>query len=81
MEEIKSKIREEVTKRGYDMKKIFEKIDKNKNGKLEGNEFEALFTILDIEDIKRDDVILLSATLDTNKNGLIEYEEFLSIFN
>jgi len=48
-------------------------------GKLEGYEVESIFTILDIEGLKRDDVLLLTAYLDKNKNGLIEYEELMRI--
>ena len=57
------------------MKKLFTKLDKNKNGTLEGSEFECLFTVLDIPGISSEDVLLLNSYLDENKNGLIEYEE------
>ena len=60
-------------------KKIFNTIDENKNGKLEGHEFESLFTVIDIEGVSRNDVLLLMSFLDRNKNGIIEYEEFMKI--
>ena len=50
-------------------------------GKLEGYEIESIFSILDIKDVNRDDVLLLTAYLDKNKNGLIEYEELINILN
>jgi ankyrin repeat protein len=74
-----NKIKAEVSKRKLDFKKIFETIDENKNGKLEGHEFESLFTVIDIEGVSRDDVLLLMSFLDRNKNGIIEYEEFMKI--
>lgn len=74
-----NKIKTEVTKRKLNFKKIFNAIDENKNGKLEGHEFESLFTVIDIEGVSRDDVLLLMSFLDRNKNGIIEYEEFMKI--
>ena len=62
------------------MRKLFEKLDKNKNGTLEGSEFELLFTVLDIDGVSEDDVLYLNSFLDENKNGLIEYNEFLKLF-
>ncbi len=40
---------------------------------------ESIFTVLEIDGINRDDVLLLTAYLDKNKNGLLEIEELMSI--
>ena len=74
----------EITKKEFEnrkinVKKLFKRLDKNKNGTLEGSEFECLFTVLDIPGITSDDILLLNSYLDENKNGLIEYDEFIKI--
>ena len=60
------------------MKKIFDKFDENKNGKLEGYEFEALFTALDFK-LTNDDVLILLSSIDKNKDGFIDFNEFISL--
>ena len=77
---IVERIKNEFKKRKLNVRKLFEKLDKNKNGTLEGSEFELLFTVLDIDGVSEDDVLYLNSFLDENKNGLIEYNEFLKLF-
>ena len=72
-------VKKEFENRKINVKKLFTKLDKNKNGTLEGSEFECLFTVLDIPGISSEDVLLLNSYLDENKNGLIEYEELIKI--
>ena len=72
-------MKKEFENRKINVKKLFTKLDKNKNGTLEGSEFECLFTVLDIPGISSEDVLLLNSYLDENKNGLIEYEELIKI--
>ena len=72
-------VKKEFENRKINVKKLFTKLDKNKNGTLEGSEFECLFTVLDIPGISSEDVLILNSYLDENKNGLIEYEEFIKI--
>ena len=92
IKEIKNKIRKGLEIKNFNLKDIFMKVDENKNGKifffiliflgkLEGYEIESIFTLLDIEGVSRDDVLLLMSYLDRNKNGLIEYEELVKILD
>ena len=79
LKNIIEKVRNAFQEKKINVKKLFKKLDKNGNGKLEGEEFQMLFLVLDIEGINSDDVLLLNSYLDLNKNGTIEYREFINL--
>ena len=87
VEEIKEKINESLKNKKLDYKQIFDKIDENGDGiykllllgKLQGYEFETLFSLLNL-DITYDEILILMSNLDRNKNGTIEYSEYEEIF-
>ncbi len=80
VEEIICRVRKAFEERRINVKALFDAVDENKNGKIEGYECESLFTVLDLKDVNRDDVLLLMSYLDKNKNGLLELDEFKKIF-
>ena len=77
-DELLIKLRKEFKSKNININKIFDKLDDNKNGKLEGFEFEALFTALDIN-LTYDEVLLVLAIADKNKDGFIDFKEFNSL--
>lgn len=79
VDEIVDKVRLQLETRKIDLIEIFKRLDENQNGKLEGYEFEALFTALKIN-ISYDDILLLLAYADKNKDGYIDISEFSGLF-
>lgn len=78
VEKIRRKVSEHIRRKGLDLRRIFDKLDENKNGKLEGYEFESFFTVLDF-DLTRDEVLLLMYNIDSNKDGFIDIDEFMRL--
>ena len=77
--ELLSIIKEEILKKNIDIKELFHKLDKNKNGKLSLREFKKLFTTLKIENINEEDITYVMSYFDINKDGKLQYQEFLSL--
>ncbi len=80
VDDIVARVKSAFEERKINIKALFDAVDENKNGKIEGHECESLFTVLDLKDVNRDDVLLLMSYLDKNKNGLLELEEFKKLF-
>ena len=77
--EILSQIREQIIKKKIDIKDLFNELDKNKNGELSLDEFKKLFTKLDLQDIKDDDMFCILSYIDTNEDSKLKYKEFMNL--
>ena len=77
--EILSQIKEQIIKKKIDIKDLFNELDKNKNGELSLDEFKKLFTKLDLQDIKDDDMFCILAYIDTNEDSKLKYKEFMNL--
>ena len=79
--ELLSIIKEEIVKNKIDIKELFDKLDKNKNGKLSLGEFKKLFINLKIENVNENDITYIMSYFDINKDGKLQYQEFLSLMS
>lgn len=79
VDDLVDKVIKEIKNKKLNLKSIFNKLDDNKNGKLEGFEFESLFTALGLN-ITFDEILTLIAVADKNKDGFIDIKEFVSLF-
>jgi Ca2+-binding EF-hand superfamily protein len=77
--ELLSMIKEQINYNKINIKELFEQLDKNKNGRLSFKEFKKLFTNLNIEKIKEEDITYIMSHLDSNKDGKLQYKEFLNL--
>ena len=73
----KNNINNEMNK--IDIKKIFEKYDKNKIGKISIKEFINIFKELNIQEMTEDDIEYIIISIDVNKDGKLPYKEFISL--
>ena len=74
-----TKIKEHIDNNKIEIKKLFEKYDKNNNGFLAIKEFRNLFSELNIEEMTEDDINYIIICLDVNKDGKLIYKEFVSL--
>ena len=74
-----SSIKECINKNKFDIKKFFEKYDKNKTGKILIKDLLKLFTELNMEEISEEDKEYLIICLDINRDGNIPYKELVSL--
>jgi Ca2+-binding EF-hand superfamily protein len=69
---LKIELREKVGDRLADIDKILHHVDENHDGVLSPVEFEAMFTVLDI-DFSKDNLRRLMRATDTNKDGRVDF--------
>ena len=74
-----AKIKDTIDTNKIDIKKLFEKYDKNNKGKLSIKEFINLFKELDVQKLEGKDIEYLLICLDTNKDGELLYKEFVTL--
>jgi len=74
-----AKIKDTIDTNKIDIKKLFEKYDKNNKGKLSIKEFVNLFKELNVQKLDGKDIEYLLICLDTNKDGELLYKEFLAL--
>ena len=60
-----------------DVYEVFDKIDKNKNGKIEPNELQDLMKLMNVEDITEERLTALAKEIDSAGNGIITKREFV----
>ena len=77
--EIISEIKEQITKKKIDIKKLFDELDKNKNGELSLEEFKKIFKKLDLEEINDEDIFYIITYIDTNEDSKLQYKEFMDL--
>ena len=66
-----------VTRIKGDVYEVFDKIDKNKNGKIEPDELQDLMKMMNVEDITEERLATLAKEIDTAGNGVITKREFV----
>lgn len=64
-----------------EMKWVFEKFDKNKDGKISLEEYKAAAKALDKGIICENDAVKAFKAMDSDKDGFIDFKEFMEMFN
>ena len=72
---LKTKIREAIERKGYDIAKMFKMFDTDGSGSFDQMEFEAAFRVLGV-DFKVAELRRLITLSDKNNDGKIDFNEF-----
>jgi len=71
-------LRKAIETRGYDIAKMFKVFDSDGSGTFDQTEFEAAFTVLEL-DFKVSELRKLIELSDKNNDGVIDFNEFHSM--
>lgn len=72
---LRSALKKAIESKGYDIAKMFKLFDTNGDGTFDQKEFEAAFTVLEI-DFKVSELRTLIDLSDKNHDGKIDFSEF-----
>ena len=75
MNKLRAHLRQSIESKGFNLEDIFKKFDANGDGKFDQTEFEACFTVLEIQ-FKVADLRKLIDLSDKNNDGVIDFPEF-----
>lgn len=75
MDNLKQKMRDAISAKGFDIKQMFAMFDQNGDGAFDQMEFETAIQVLDI-DVKLKDLRRLIDLSDENKDGKVDVNEF-----